>query len=231
MDMAAQETADMMSKVTARDEMSSSLTLAEAEMADGETLIWADISAPGAARRRVLPLSLLGWLLLFLGLIWMVKAAGASVSLLILGAPFLLSALALALLPWIWPLITRHTVYALSDRRLLAIQAWPKRRVTSYGPDDIDVVERRDYKDGTGDVVFRREEQRKRGHPHDPHTNRRVSERPVGFFGIPEARRVETAIWALKERRALPTSWQNRPKRENKADTSTQNVLNEGKTP
>lgn len=179
------------------------LALAEAEMADGETLIWADTSSPSGARRRVLPLSLLGWLLMLLLLAWLSKAALWSRSLLVLGLPFLLGAIALASLPWWWPRITRHTIYAISDRRLIIIQHWPKRKVTSYGPDDIDVVERRDYKDGTGDVTFRREEHRKLRHHHDPPSKRRVSDRPIGFFGVTQARRLESAIWALKEKRSL----------------------------
>ena len=221
----------MILEETVDSEASTSLALARAEMADGETLIWADISAPSAARRRVLPLSLLGWLLLVLALIWMAKAANASISLLVLGLPFLLSALALALLPWIWPRISRQSVYALSNRRLLIIQSWPKRRVTSYGPDDIDVVERRDYKDGTGDVVFRREEHRRRGHPHDPQSKRRISDRPIGFFGVPDARRVEMAIWALKDRRSMPAFSENPSKRENFADQNPHAVLNKEKLP
>jgi hypothetical protein len=207
-------TAYMTSTPAMDDDIVGSLALARAEMADGETLIWADMSSTSSARRRVLPLSLLGWLLLLLALIWMAKAASASFSLLILGLPFLLSALALALLPWWWPRITRHTVYAMSERRLLMIQTWPRRRVTSYGPDDIDVVERRDYKDGTGDIVFRREEHRRQRHRHDPQGKRRVSDRPIGFFGVPDARRVEMAIWALKERRTVPPFFKTPPKGE-----------------
>lgn len=221
----------MTSQNDARDAASLSLAQASAEMTDGETLIWADMLAPNAARRRVLPLSLLGWLLLTLALIWMAKAASASMSLLILGSPFLISALTLSLLPWWWPRITRHTVYAMSDRRLIIIQAWPRRRVTSYGPDDIDVVERRDYKDGTGDVVFRHEEHQKQGHPQDPRTKRRIRDRPIGFFGVPDARHVERAIWALKERRAVPALLRNPPEREEFFNPPPHTPLVNKKTP
>lgn len=186
------------------DDASSPLASARAEMAEGEKLIWADTSSPSGARRRVLPLSVLGWLFLLLAIAWISKAAIASFSLLVMGLPLLLGALALASLPWWWPRITRYTVYAISDRRLLIIQNWLRRKVTSYGPDDIDVVERRDYKDGSGDVIFRHEEQRKLRHHHDPPNKRRISDRPIGFFGVPDARRLETAVWALKERRNTP---------------------------
>lgn len=221
----------MMAKNVLGGEVPNSLALARAEMTEGETLLWADTPASSGARRRVLPLSMLGWLLLFLALIWMLKAAGASFALLGLGLPFIFCALVLALLPWWWPRLTRHTVYALSDRRLLIIQIWPRRRVTSYGPDDIDVVERRDYKDGTGDIVFRHEEHQKSRHHHDQRTKRQVSDRPIGFFGVPDARRVEMAIWALKERRTVPAFSENQPKWDQPADSPPQNVLDEQKVP
>ncbi len=223
--------AAMMAKNASGGEAPNSLALAHAEMAEGETLLWADTPASSGARRRVLPLSLLGWLLLFLALVWMFKAAGASFALLGLGLPFLVCALVLALLPWWWPRFTRHTVYALSDRRLLIIQAWPRQRVTSYGPDDIDVVERRDYKDGTGDIVFRREEHQKPRHHNDQRTKRRVSDQPIGFFGVPDARRVEMAIWALKERRTVPSFSENQLERDQPAESSPQNVLGEENVP
>ena len=179
------------------------LSIARAEMAEGEGLIWAETSSAASARRRAFPISLLGWLFLVLALAWMAKAAIASFWLLIMGLPFLFAALALALLPWWWPNVTRHTVYAISDRRLLIVQTWPRRRVTSYGPDDIDVVERQERRDGSGDLIFRREEYRKLRHHHDPQSKRRVGERAIGFFGVPDVRRLEEAVWALKQRQNL----------------------------
>lgn len=179
------------------------LALARSEMVEGERLIWAETSLAASARRRVLPISLLGWLFLVLTLAWLAKAAIASFWLLIMGLPFLLAALALSFLPWWWPSVTRHTIYAISDQRLLIIQSWPRRRVTSYGPDDIDVIERQERKDGSGDLIFRREEHRKLRHHHDPQGKRRVGERAIGFFGVADVRRLEEAVWALKQRRSF----------------------------
>lgn len=182
---------------------SAPLSIARSEMVEGERLIWAETSLAASARRRVLPVSLLGWLFLVLTLAWLAKAAIASFWLLVMGLPFLLAALALSLLPWWWPSVTRHTIYAISDRRLLIIQNWLRRRVTSYGPEDIDVVERQERKDGSGDLVFRREEHRRLRHHHDPQGKRRVGERAIGFFGVPDVRRLEEAVWALKQRRSF----------------------------
>ncbi|MGI9492164.1 MAG: hypothetical protein ACR2QF_07180 [Geminicoccaceae bacterium] len=177
------------------------LEIAKAEMTPGEKLLWAETSLPGNARRRIFPISLLGWIFLLLSFAWVNKAATASMGLLVLGIPFVVGGLALASAPWWWPNITRRIIYAISDRRLLIIRNISKRKVTSYGPEDIDVVERREHRDGSGDVIFRREETQKLKHHHDPRGKRRVSVREVGFFGVPEVHRVEEAIWALKQKR------------------------------
>lgn len=178
----------------------SPLEIAQAEMVSGEALVWAETSLPKNARRRSVPISLLGWIFLVLSFAWMTKAAPTSIWLLVMGLPFLLGGLGLALMPWWWPIYTRRTVYAISDRRLLIVRDLLKRRVTSYGPEDIDVVERRERRDGSGDIIFRREEIRKLKHHHDPQGKRRVGEREVGFFGVPEVRLVEEAVLALKQK-------------------------------
>ena len=190
-------------KVSGEGEPPSPLAIARSEMIEGERLVWAETSLPSSARRRVFPVSVLSWLFLVLTIAWLWKAAVTSVWLLIMGLPFLLAALALSFLPWWWPFVTRYTVYAISDQRLLIIQAWPRRRVTSYGPEDIDVVERQERKDGSGDLIFRREEHRKFAHHHDPKGKRRVGDRAIGFFGVPDVRRLEGAVWALKQRKSF----------------------------
>jgi len=177
------------------------LDVARAEMTPGEELFWAETSLPRNARRRIIPISLLGWVFLLLSLAWVNKAVTASIGLFILGIPFVIGGLALASAPWWWPNVSRRTIYAISNQRLLIIRDFTKRKVTSYGPADIDVVERRENRDGSGDVIFRREETQKLKHHHDPHGKRRVGMREIGFLGVPEVRRVEEAIWALKQKR------------------------------
>ncbi len=182
----------------------SPLEIAKAEMIPGEALLWAETSLLGNARRRSMPVSLLGWILLLLSLAWINKAAITSTTLLFIGLPFVAIGLGLASVPWWWPVLAKRTVYAISDQRLLIIRNLLRQKVTSYGPEDIDVVERRERRDGSGDIIFRREEIRKPNHHHDHQGKRRVGEREVGFFGVPEVRRVEEAIWALKQKRQEP---------------------------
>ncbi len=184
--------------------MSNPLEVAKAEMTLGEALLWAETSLSRNASRRSLPISILGWILLLLSLAWITKAAITSTALLFIGLPFIILGAGLASTPWWWPVMAKRTVYAISDQRLLIIRHLWNRKVTSYGPEDIDAVERRERRDGSGDVIFRREEIKKLNHHHDRHGKRRVGEREVGFFGVPEVRRVEEAIWALKQKRQEP---------------------------
>ena len=176
------------------------LEIAQAEMGPDETLSWAETATAKNARRRMIPISLLGWIFLVLSFAWIDKAANTSFGLLLFGLPFALGSVAVAGLPWWWPAYAKRIVYAISDQRLLIIRNLLTYKVTSYGPEDIDVIERRDNRDGSGDLVFRREETRKLRHHKDPYGKRRVGEREVGFFGVPDVRRVEAAVRTLKQR-------------------------------
>lgn len=176
------------------------LETATAEMSPGEKLIWAETAISKNVRRRMIPISLLGWVFLVLSFAWIDKAASTSIGLLLFGLPFVIGSLAIATLPWWRPVYAKRTIYAISDQRLLIIRNLMKYKVTSYGPEDIDVVERRENRDGSGDLIFRREEIKKLGHHHDPSGKRRVGQREVGFFGVPDVRRVEVAVRALKQK-------------------------------
>lgn len=83
-------------------------------------------------------------------------------------------------------------VYALTDQRLLIVTLpalWWGRSVQSYGPTDIRALARRMHGEDSGDVVFSSEiyqVRRRYGYS--------TRSRDVGFFGIPDARRVEQLI-------------------------------------
>lgn len=83
-------------------------------------------------------------------------------------------------------------VYAITDQRLLIITLpalWWGRSVQSYGQSDLRAVARRMHGDDIGDVVFSSESYQVRSK-----YGYRTRTREVGFFGVPEARRVEQLI-------------------------------------
>jgi hypothetical protein len=186
----------------------SALDVARSALDPGERLVWAEWARPARLARERLPLALFG-------LLWTGALARALVAadtppsgfVAVVGAAFVLLGLAALLAPgWAW-LAARATVYAVTDRRLLILEGFPWRRARSFGPGDINLCERTERADGSGDLIFRSEreiERQDRGR-----TTWRT--RRVGFLGIPEVRRVEAAVRALRERDTLRAVAAERP--------------------
>lgn len=178
----------------------SALSIAQREMRSGERLIWADRPAPGRLALTVWPASLFGLPFAGFAAFWIFGALeatageqGAFSFFPLFGLPFLLIGLGIVLTPvWAW-IGAKKTVYAISSDRLVIING---RSVRSFEPDEIDDLERREHADGSGDVIFRREYRRSRGR----RGGRRTRVRKIGFYGIPDARRVEDEIRRLKDR-------------------------------
>ncbi len=100
-----------------------------------------------------------------------------------------------------------QATYAITDRRLMILTGHRTTQVTSYGPQDIECIERRMRSDGSGDLIFRYEDL-----PHrfnSGYRTRRMSydPLPVGFFGIPDVRRVEALL--IDTFRSEPASRRN----------------------
>jgi hypothetical protein len=178
------------------------LATARAEMAPGETLIWADRPTPRAS--RIWPMMLFGMLVFGFALFWTAQAWQAGGAIAIFGLPFLGIGAVLLAAPWWRPKRARHTVYAISDQRLLIIRGWPTRVVQSFAPQDIGRLERHEREDGGGDLIFLEEDEPQvLGGRH--HARRRWRRRRIGFLGIAEVRRVEAAVRALQRGEADAT--------------------------
>ncbi len=87
----------------------------------------------------------------------------------------------------------QNTIYAVTDKRLIVLISGQSAR--SYGPRDIERVERRDTPDGRGDVIFARERSLSTSH-HDGHPHTQQWSKDLGFFGIENPREVERLIRA-----------------------------------
>ena len=86
----------------------------------------------------------------------------------------------------------QNTTYAITDRRILMLSGLFSTAVTSYGGQDIERIERRTRGGGSGDLIFRYEQQLR----YNNRGNRRAryDNVPVGFFGIPDVREVEALL-------------------------------------
>ena len=101
----------------------------------------------------------------------------------------------------------RRTYYAITDQRVLIISKFRRRSVASYAPCSINFLEVTERASGFGDIVFRRNVFA-RGSPPDTESGwgendegtpkiYEVGRTTIGFFGIPEVRRVEKAMRRL----------------------------------
>jgi hypothetical protein len=92
-------------------------------------------------------------------------------------------------------LAVRRTLYAVTDRRLLILTSFPRRRLRAFTPDMLDEPQLRDRGDGFGDVVFAAipvTEWTREG--------RRLKLAEAAFIDIPDPERVRREIARLKAR-------------------------------
>lgn len=166
-----------------------------AELTRGETVTWAGQPDPGRMMRLgwVAWVFFLPWTVWSLG--WMLEIAEPNVSssmrlqLTAISLPFLLAGLAGLTVPyWMWRR-ARATIYAITNHRVLVIEG--TRAVKTYQPSELTASERTTRDDGSGDMVFRREEYI------DGDGDRAF--RRHGFYAVEDVKRVEALITALRQ--------------------------------
>lgn len=174
----------------------------EPELLAGETLLWVGTPRAGhlpqstRAAARAAVLSGLVAVLLGIGLLVLLRSGRlvlVSSPIVILILIFLLI-MALAVSKYYRPALRNllgggSTTYAITDRRVLMLAG---RSVQSYAASDIDFIERRMNRDGTGDILFKRESRRETVY------SGVFSEQdvvvPVGLFGVDNPREVEALM-------------------------------------
>ena len=175
------------------------LDAARALLAPGEQLVWADRPGADALARAKLPQVIRGGLGLaviagFLWLSFIPNWPGGAGGLLL--AVLLVVAVLYALWLLAAPLVARravpHTVYAVTDRRVVVSETWPFRRLASFTAAQLDDPQVMPGEGGHGTVVFI---SRKK-----PWWWRSAggSYQIEAFFGIAEAARVAALIAALR---------------------------------
>ena len=101
----------------------------------------------------------------------------------------------------LWAAIVAYRlIYTITDRRLLIIGAFPFKRLASYSPGEIGAIETSERPDGSGNIIFRNDQQIVRNG-----MRLNVSFRVdyyTGFFGVSDVRRVEDAVRDLARKKA-----------------------------
>jgi hypothetical protein len=169
------------------------------ELRPGEKLLWTGQPRPVSLALTADRLGLGGFGLVFGGfsLFWMHQAyrsPGEAPSYFwTFGIPFLLIGLGFVLQLPLGFLEARRVAYAITDRRLLVITSLVGRKIRSFEPQDINMLERREGVNGYGSVLFRQEAYYGRDDGAAPI-------KKIGFYGVPDARRVEREIASLRAR-------------------------------
>ncbi|HZU99136.1 MAG TPA: hypothetical protein VFF73_20685 [Planctomycetota bacterium] len=161
----------------------------ECELDRGESVLWAGEPRPWSRARSAFAIWLFAVPWTAFAVFWMGGAAlsGAPLPFVLFGTPFVLVGIGLLSLPFWAMRAARRTCYALTDRRVIALEGGLGSIVTrSYLPDQLGRMTRTERSDGSGDLVIEAREWR------DSDGDRRTIKN--GLMGIDRVREVERLI-------------------------------------
>jgi hypothetical protein len=180
------------------------------ELDQGEQLLWVGQPLLHRVVRISIPIVIFGIVWTAFALVWIVAASipmffglgalnnarlnvgGLFICFPLFGVPFVLIGLGLLGSPIWLRRLAKNNCYALTDRRAIIWQSglWGSVEVRSYRPADLTKIIRRDYADGSGDLVF--EEQMVFHRSGD--SGSMVSTQQRGFLGIANVREIEELL-------------------------------------
>jgi hypothetical protein len=178
------------------------------ELQPGERLLWAGRPEASRAAMQALPMLLFGIPFTLFALFWtagatfmggVVGGAGAHVPgpfglfrfFGLFGVPFILVGCYLLASPFLASRKASQTVCAITDRRAITIEGGNSRSVRSFGPRDIQRIERRERDNGRGDLIFASERMNNRNGSYN---------REIGFVGVTNVRGAEAALRQMSGR-------------------------------
>lgn len=170
------------------------------ELEPGERLVWMEQPVPRFFTAASTPMFVFAFPWTAFAVFWTVSAAEYKVPdfsrsldyVPFFGLPFIAIGIAFLFSP-LWAYFKAlKTVYAITDRRAITFEGGLAMTVTSYAPDRLRSLERKDRANGTGDIVFERRI--------IPRTKGGSYEKELGFQGVREPRKVEQLLRGLAER-------------------------------
>lgn len=175
--------------------------LVEGELNEGEQLRWVERARLGRFIARSLPLVLIGIPFTGVALLWITIAtvfAGSTgffplYIFPVFGVPFLLVGGAMLLSPLFMLIKASGTVYAVTDRRAMSFEGGYATTIRSFGPEYVGNLQRTQYADGSGDLIFDRVVKHGR--------RRRKYYKDVGFLGIANVKQVERLVREISDHR------------------------------
>jgi hypothetical protein len=175
----------------------------ELELQSGERIVWMDQPIPGRIARSAWPLVMFGIPWTAFSLFWIVMAtkgvasskdAGPFWLFPLFGLPFVLIGFGMLSGPYWAKRGARRTAYVLTDRRAIIFKASGRgsMNVRSFEPGALTELNRTQYPDGAGDLVFT--EDLRRGSKGRTYTTR------IGFMAVRDVKSVEEMVRTLASR-------------------------------
>lgn len=164
----------------------------EAELLEGEDLLWVGQPNPMSAMigphflRDLTPLVMIGIFMLFFFSVAAIPFSEMP------GPGFIFYLIPLFMVSTtVWPFLSRYftatrSTYALTSRRALILEG---NNVKSYGPDDVEFIQRNMRGEDSGDLLFANKISTYRSN-----NRTRIKTTPIGFLGIDNVRRVEAIM-------------------------------------
>lgn len=174
--------------------------IVEKELYTDEKIVWIGKPKAKAITGGGIFLSLFGGVFIAFSLFWITTAYNQGnhefhmrISLMdkifpFFGLIFLIIGIAIFLSPiWIYR-GTKNTIYVITNKRCIIIKASRTKRVSSYSKENLSIVDRVEKQDGTGDIIFFREQYTTTS---NDTTSSHVENRNIGFYSIENVRQVE----------------------------------------
>jgi hypothetical protein len=166
--------------------------LLDDEILQDERVLWSCQPSLKRAFRRGLPL-------VFFAVVWLgisstiavaiFRDANASWFAKIFIRFFILIGLVMLSSPLWMVQLAKNTVYIVTDRRVIILTKGTAIHIQSFGPDRLAQIDKRVFRDGSGDLIFDRQVS-----THYSKGRQRESVKEIGFFGIPHVAQVHTLI-------------------------------------
>jgi len=177
------------------------------ELRDGERLVWTGQPMPGRFMRSSIPIALFGIPFTAFAIFWIAGASGMFFGgggggpagfdafftcFPLFGVPFILIGLGMLSSPFWMYRRAQRTCYAMTNQRAIVWTAgwFCGMEVRSFKAPDLDRMARRDYGDGTGDLIFQEIVTTSR----DSEGYLRSQRTERGFLAIENVREVEELI-------------------------------------
>ncbi len=163
----------------------------QSELERDETIRWCEQPVPEFFSGAAIGTFLFAIPLIAFMIFWMVMASGGGIAFSSFGIPFVLIGFAMLSSPIWMRRKMKNTVYMVTDRRAVVFEKGWNLKVTTYLPDQIQQMTRRERSNGLGDVIFASKAWR------DSDGDRRTQE--LGFFNICNPKAVEQLIKRLSQ--------------------------------